>query len=134
MKKGLTELVFIPDRNGPMSGLESDNIGGCNAMLEKQKKEPGEAVITTVLFDDKVELQHDRINLCGTAPITEKEYFVRGNTALLDAVGKTIYKNRKRPKTHSRRGTRRTCHVRDHHRWHGKRQPRIHLQKSAQDD
>lgn len=92
MKKGLTELVFILDRSGSMSGLESDTIGGYNAMLEKQKKEPGEAIITTVLFDDKYELLHDRINLPGIAPITDKEYFVRGSTALLDAVGRTINK------------------------------------------
>lgn len=92
MKKGLTELVFILDRSGSMSGLESDTIGGYNAMLEKQKKESGEAVITTVLFDDKYELLHDRINLRGIEPITDKEYFVRGSTALLDAVGKTINK------------------------------------------
>ena len=92
MKKGLTELVFILDRSGSMIGLESDTIGGYNAMLEKQKKEPGEAVITTVLFDDKYELLHDRINLRGIALITDQEYYVRGNTALLDAVGKTINK------------------------------------------
>ncbi|ERI91086.1 hypothetical protein HMPREF1982_03451 [Clostridiales bacterium oral taxon 876 str. F0540] len=92
MKKGLAELVFILDRSGSMSGLESDTIGGYNAMLEKQKKEQGEAVITTVLFDDKYELLHDRINLKGIEPITDKEYFVRGSTALLDAVGKTINK------------------------------------------
>ena len=92
MKKDLTELIFILDRSGSMSGLESDTIGGYNAMLAKQKQEPGEAVITTVLFDDKYELLHDRINLRGIAPITDKEYFVRGNTALLDAVGKTINK------------------------------------------
>lgn len=92
MKKGLTELVFILDRSGSMTGLESDTIGGYNAMLEKQKKEPGEAVLTTVLFDDKYELLHDRINLRGIAPITDKEYYVRGSTALLDAVGKTINK------------------------------------------
>jgi uncharacterized protein YegL len=92
MKKGLTELVFILDRSGSMSGLESDTIGGYNAMLEKQKKEQGEAVITTVLFDDKYELLHDRINLRGIEPITEKEYYVRGTTALLDAVGRTISK------------------------------------------
>lgn len=92
MKKGLTELVFILDRSGSMCGLESDTIGGYNAMLEKQKKEPGEAVITTVLFDDSYELLHDRINIKGIAPITDKEYFVRGSTALLDAVGKTINK------------------------------------------
>lgn len=92
MKKGLTELVFILDRSGSMSGLESDTIGGYNALLEKQKKEPGEAIITTVLFDDKYELLHDRINVRGIAPITEKEYYVRGTTALLDSVGKTINK------------------------------------------
>jgi uncharacterized protein YegL len=92
MKKGLTELVFILDRSGSMSGLESDTIGGYNAMLERQKKEPGEAIITTVLFDDRFELLHDRIHLRGIAPITDKEYFVRGNTALLDAVGKAIHK------------------------------------------
>lgn len=94
MKKSLTELVFILDRSGSMSGLESDTIGGYNAMLEKQKSEHGEAVITTVLFDDKYELLHDRINIRGIAPITDKEYYVRGNTALLDAVGKTINKIR----------------------------------------
>ena len=92
MKKGLTELIFILDRSGSMSGLGSDTIGGYNAMLEKQKKEPGEAVITTVLFDDKYELLHDRINIRGIEPITEKEYYVRGTTALLDAVGRTISK------------------------------------------
>lgn len=92
MKKGLTELVFILDRSGSMSGLESDTIGGYNAMLGKQKKEPGAAVITTVLFDDKYELLHDRINLRGIESITDREYFVRGSTALLDAVGKTINK------------------------------------------
>lgn len=90
MKKGLIELVFILDRSGSMGGLESDTIGGYNAMLEKQKKEQGEAIITTVLFDDSYELLHDRINIRGIAPITDKEYYVRGSTALLDAIGKTI--------------------------------------------
>ncbi|MGI6730805.1 MAG: vWA domain-containing protein [Anaerovoracaceae bacterium] len=92
MKKGLTELVFILDRSGSMSGLESDTIGGYNALLEKQKKEDGEAIVTTVLFDDKYELLHDRINLNGISPITDQDYYVRGCTALLDAVGKTINK------------------------------------------
>ncbi|NLT15727.1 MAG: VWA domain-containing protein [Clostridiales bacterium] len=92
MKKGLTELVFILDRSGSMSGLETDTIGGYNSMLAKQKNEPGEAVITTVLFDDKYELLHDRISLKGIAPITDREYFVRGSTALLDAIGRTINK------------------------------------------
>lgn len=92
MKKNLTELVFILDRSGSMSGLEGDTIGGYNAMLEKQKKVEGEALVTTVLFDDQYELLHDRINLRGVAPITNKIYYVRGSTALLDAIGKTIDK------------------------------------------
>jgi uncharacterized protein YegL len=92
MKKDLTELVFILDRSGSMAGLESDTIGGYNAMLKKQQKETGEAVVTTVLFDDDYELLHDRINIKGIRPITAKEYYVRGCTALLDAIGKTIRK------------------------------------------
>ncbi len=92
MKKDLTELVFILDKSGSMAGLESDTIGGYNAMLKKQQEQPGEAIVTTVLFDDKYELLHDRINIKGINPITEKEYFVEGCTALLDAIGKTIKK------------------------------------------
>ncbi len=92
MKANRTELVFILDRSGSMCGLERDTIGGFNAMLERQKREAGEAVVTTVLFDDQYELLHDRIGLRGVAPITERDYFVRGNTALLDAVGRTIHK------------------------------------------
>ena len=92
MKKDLTELIFVLDRSGSMSGLESDTIGGFNAMMEKQKKEPGGAYITTVLFDDEYELLHDRISLKGVNPISNKEYYVRGTTALLDAIGKTINK------------------------------------------
>ena len=92
MKKDLTELVFILDRSGSMSGLESDTIGGYNAMLKKQQQEAGEAVVTTVLFDDQYELLHDRINLKGIRPISAREYYVRGCTALLDAIGKTIQK------------------------------------------
>ena len=84
MKKGLTELVFILDRSGSMSGLEGDTIGGYNALLEKQQKESGEVVVTTVLFDDNYELLHDRINLRDIKPITEK-YFVRA-VRPLDAV------------------------------------------------
>lgn len=92
MKTNLTELVFILDRSGSMSGLESDTIGGYNALLKNQRQEPGEAIVTTVLFDDKYELLHDRINVKDIHPITEKEYFVCGCTALLDAIGKTINK------------------------------------------
>jgi uncharacterized protein YegL len=92
MKKDLTELVFILDKSGSMAGLEEDTIGGYNAMLDKQKKEPGEAVITTVLFADGYELLHERIDIKGIRPISDKEYFVGGTTALLDAVGMTIHK------------------------------------------
>ena len=92
MGKNLTELVFILDRSGSMGGLESDTIGGFNAMLAKQQAEPGEALVTTVLFDDKYEVLHDRHDIKAISPITDKQYFVRGSTALLDAVGKTIHK------------------------------------------
>ena len=91
MKKNLTELVFILDRSGSMAGLEADTIGGFNAMLEKQRKEPGEAVISTVLFDNETEVIHDRIPLDRVPRLTEKEYYVRGCTALLDAVGGAIH-------------------------------------------
>lgn len=92
MKKGLTELVFILDRSGSMCGLESDTIGGFNSVIEKQKGIEGEAVVTTVLFDDKYEILHDRININGIKKMTEDQYYVRGCTALLDAIGKTINK------------------------------------------
>ena len=91
MKKNLTELVFILDRSGSMQGLEGDTIGGFNAMIEKQKKEPGEAFVSTVLFDDQTEVLHDRVELGNVRPITDKEYYVRGCTALLDAVGGAIH-------------------------------------------
>lgn len=85
-----TELVFILDRSGSMSGLESDTIGGFNSLLQKQKQEPGEALVTTVLFDDQYELLHNRIDIQSIRPITEGDYCVRGCTALLDAIGRTI--------------------------------------------
>lgn len=91
----LTELVFILDRSGSMSGLESDTIGGYNSMLSKQKDAEGEAVVTTVLFNHDYELLHDRINVKGVAPLTTKDYEVSGTTALLDAVGHTINKIKK---------------------------------------
>lgn len=87
-----TELVFILDKSGSMAGLESDTIGGFNALITKQKKEQGDARVTTVLFNDGYELLHDRISIKGIAPITEKEYEVGGMTALLDAIGSTIQK------------------------------------------
>lgn len=91
MKKNLTELVFILDRSGSMHGLESDTIGGFNSMLEKQKKIEGQAFISTVLFDHQSEVIHDRVDIAQVAPMTEKEYSVRGCTALLDALGGAIH-------------------------------------------
>ena len=91
MKKNLTELVFILDRSGSMAGLEDDTVGGFNAMIEKQKSEPGEALISTVLFDNVSQVIHDRVDLQAVAPMTRKEYYVRGCTALLDAVGGAIH-------------------------------------------
>ena len=91
MKKNLTELVFILDRSGSMAGLEQDTIGGFNAMLQKQRVEPGEAIISTVLFDNETEVIHDRLPLDKVPALTEQEYYVRGCTALLDAVGGAIH-------------------------------------------
>ena len=90
MKKDLTELVFILDRSGSMQGLESDTIGGFNSLLEKQKRQPGEALVSTVLFDSQSDVLHDRVKLSSVRPITDRDYFVRGCTALLDAVGGAI--------------------------------------------
>lgn len=92
MKKETTELVFILDKSGSMAGLEKDTIGGFNALLEKQRKEPGDVRVTTVLFNQGVELLHDRIELEGVSPLTERDYEVGGMTALLDAIGSTIQK------------------------------------------
>lgn len=91
MRKGLTEIVFILDRSGSMSGLEADTIGGYNSLMEKQKKEEGEAIVSTVLFDDQTEVLHDRVALAKIPAMTEKEYYVRGCTALLDALGGAIH-------------------------------------------
>ena len=83
----MTELVFILDRSGSMSGLEADTIGGFNSMIEKQKREAGEALVSTVLFANDSTVIHDRLPLCEVPRLTEKEYFTCGCTALLDAVG-----------------------------------------------
>ena len=91
MKEQLTELVFILDRSGSMGGLESDTIGGFNAMIEKQKKEPGEAYVSTVLFDDESEVLYDRVPLDKIPKMTDKDYYVRGCTALIDAIGGAIH-------------------------------------------
>ena len=90
MKKNLTELVFILDRSGSMAGLESDTIGGFKAMIEKQKKESGEAYVSTILFDNHREVIHDRVDIRELIPMSHEQYYVRGSTALLDAVGHSI--------------------------------------------
>ncbi len=91
MKKNLTEIVFILDRSGSMAGLEKDTIGGFNSMIERQRAQTGEAFISTVLFDSTTEVIHDRVSLHKIEPMTEKQYFVRGCTALLDAIGGAIH-------------------------------------------
>lgn len=89
-KKNLTEMVFILDRSGSMHGLERDTIGGFNSMLGKQKNEKGEAFVTTVLFDNEYKIIHDRLKIQDVPEMTENDYQVRGSTALVDAIGKTI--------------------------------------------
>lgn len=91
MKKNLTEIVFILDRSGSMAGLESDTIGGFNAMVEKQKRQPGEALVSTVLFSTGTEVLHDRVKLEEIQPLTENDYQVGGCTALIDAIGGAIH-------------------------------------------
>ena len=91
MQKGLTEVVFILDRSGSMSGLEADTIGGFNSMIARQKKEEGEAYISTVLFDDRSEVLYDRVPIGKVEPMNDRQYYVRGCTALLDAIGGAIH-------------------------------------------
>ena len=91
MRKGLTEVVFILDRSGSMSGLEADTIGGFNSMIEKQQKEEGEALISTILFNDETEVLYDRVPIGKVEPMNDKQYYVRGCTALLDAIGGAIH-------------------------------------------
>ena len=91
MRENLTEIVFILDRSGSMSGLESDTIGGFNSMIAKQQKEDGEAIVSTVLFDDETDVIHDRVAIGDVKKLTEEDYYVRGCTALLDAVGGAIH-------------------------------------------
>jgi len=91
MKNNITELVFILDRSGSMAGLEADTVGGFNSMIRKQKSEDGECYVSTVLFDNESEVLHDRVRLSEIKPMTEEEYYVRGCTALLDAIGGAIH-------------------------------------------
>lgn len=90
MQKGLTEMVFILDRSGSMSGLEAETISGFNSLIEKPKREEGRALVSMVLFDDEIKILHDRMDVNKVRPITHEEYYVGGCTALLDAIGKTI--------------------------------------------
>lgn len=91
MRKNVTEIVFILDRSGSMSGLEADTIGGFNAMLEQQKRSDGEALVSAVLFDDESRVLYDRVNIREIPRMTDRDYTVRGSTALLDAVGGAIH-------------------------------------------
>ena len=91
MKKNLTEIVFILDRSGSMSGLEADTIGGFNSMIEKQRKADGEALVSTVLFDNMSEVIHDRVDIRDIKSMTDRDYTARGCTALLDAIGGAIH-------------------------------------------
>ena len=91
MRKGLTEMVFILDRSGSMHGMEADTIGGFNSMIEKQKALEGHACVSTILFDHESVVLHDRVGLSKIKPMTEKDYVVRGCTALLDAIGGAIH-------------------------------------------
>jgi len=91
MKKNLTEMVFILDKSGSMSGLEADTIGGFNSMIEKQKKEEGEALVSTVLFSNSSKVIHDRVDLQKIEPMTDRQYYVGGCTALIDAIGDAIH-------------------------------------------
>ncbi|MBQ6849830.1 MAG: hypothetical protein IJN77_02195 [Oscillospiraceae bacterium] len=90
MRKGFTEIVFILDRSGSMTGLEKDTIGGFNSLIEKQKKEDGQCVVSTVLFDYESDVIHDRVDIKKVNPLTDREYYARGSTALLDAIGGAI--------------------------------------------
>lgn len=90
MNKNLTELVFIIDKSGSMSGLENDTIGGFNSLIEKQKKETGKAIVSTILFSDVIGVIHDRLDIDQVPNLTSKDYFVCGCTALLDAIGQTL--------------------------------------------
>ena len=91
MKKNLTEMVFILDKSGSMSGLEADTIGGFNSMIERQKKQDGEALVSTVLFSDNSKVIHDRVNIRQIEPLTDRQYYVEGCTALIDAIGGAIH-------------------------------------------
>lgn len=101
INNNLTEIIFILDRSGSMESLTNDTIGGFNSFIKTQQEEPGEALLTTILFDDYYEILHDGVNIQNIQPLTNKEYYARGMTALLDAIGKTITTVNARLKTTS---------------------------------
>lgn len=115
MKKDLTELVFILDRSGSMQGLEEDTIGGFNSMLEKQKRETGEAFVSTILFDDRAEVLHDRIPIREVAPITGRDYWVRGCTGTAGCPWRGHPAHREHPQVRPERGHPGAHAVRHHH-------------------
>ena len=129
----MTELVFILDRSGSMAGLEADTIGGFNSMIAKQKKEAGEALVSTVLFDNESVVIHDSLPLEKVPLMTEKEYFTRGCTALLDAIGYGMEKmvNIQRHLPEDERAEKVIFH---HHRRLRKRQPPLQLRDGARND
>ena len=87
MKKNLTEMVFILDKSGSMAGMENDTIGGFNSMIDRQKKQEGEALVSTVLFSNESRVIHDRVDIRKIEPMNEQQYYVGGCTALIDAIG-----------------------------------------------
>ncbi|MBR5984963.1 MAG: VWA domain-containing protein [Clostridia bacterium] len=91
MRKNLTEMVFILDKSGSMAGMEKDTVGGFNAMIEKQRREEGDALVSTVLFSDGSRVIHDRADIAKVEPLTDRQYFVGGCTVLYDAVGDAIH-------------------------------------------
>ncbi len=91
MKKNLTEMVFILDKSGSMAGMEGDTIGGFNSMIERQKKQEGEALVSTVLFSNESLVIHDRVDIRKVEPLNEQQYCVGGCTALIDAIGGAIH-------------------------------------------
>ena len=130
----MTELVFILDRSGSMSGLEADTIGGFNSMIARQKKEAGEALASTVLFDHESVVIHDRLPLEKVPPMTEKDYFTRGCTALLDAVGGAIHHIGNIHKYARREDVPEKNDVHYHHRRLRERQSPLRLRDGSADD